>query len=675
MQFHKKNQENNINNEKIKMINTIQSDEINNVCFECGTNDPEYISINNGVFICKECVQDHFDFPHEISQIIINDLSNLNNNELKKLYLGGNKKLIEFINFDFPRLKQFPPNILYQTRAVDYYRKRLQFFTQGGIRPLKPIFEYAYQMINIPKNPQNYRKDIYLSPKVNPPNERISTTTKLTPISEGNQIDDENNCSTYSDNKDNNEIQTKVLTIDNLNSKDENNNFIYSPKKPKYMNNNSAFISINTSNINKSFESKSKDNEININPLIMPYKKHIIHNFKNENSKVNNKTDEMNMNINSDNNKNISEIITLNNNEKSINDDNFMDDNTIKSINKFMNNSKESNSSLNKMNKQKDNDKIIQINKEKNYDIIVKNENNEKGKNKNEKEQNNKIIKTLEFEDNPKNNNEKDFINNKNGKERIKKDIEFNNKNNDYKNQNKMFEDDSEKEMKKINVIIPRDSDEFSENGKNKKRKYLKANVSAKKLVNEDEDIDYNDNDKYKDFSPKKENKLVSLKNTFSSNDSNKIVPLKKNEFHNVNKKDIFYSSMSSNFINPLKYLKRSFQKKQEEKFGYNSDESESSNSKSYEEENKNGIVNNINKNNILNILDQPKIPKINKEIKIDEDIKNNNNILEKNDKKINQIIRNSLEKEGDTKESTESQQEEKNISIRQKYKNRRRKY
>ena len=100
MQFHKKNQENNINNEKIKMINTIQSDEINNVCFECGTNDPEYISINNGVFICKECVQDHFDFPHEISQIIINDLSNLNNNELKKLYLGGNKKLIEFINFD-----------------------------------------------------------------------------------------------------------------------------------------------------------------------------------------------------------------------------------------------------------------------------------------------------------------------------------------------------------------------------------------------------------------------------------------------------------------------------------------------------------------------------------------------------------------------------------------------
>ena len=225
MQFYKNKPEKNLNNEYIKMINSIQSDEINNVCFECGTNDPEYISINNGIFICKECVQDHFQFPPEISTIMINDLCSLNNNELKKLFLGGNKKLIEFINFDFPRLKQFPPNILYRTRAIDYYRKRLQFFVQGGIRPLKPIFEYAYQLINIPKNnynnniisnSPNYRKDIFLSPKVNIPNERINNTSVLTPISESNQLEDEkdeNNCSEYSqeEQKNNNELQKKFL--------------------------------------------------------------------------------------------------------------------------------------------------------------------------------------------------------------------------------------------------------------------------------------------------------------------------------------------------------------------------------------------------------------------------------------------------------------------------------
>jgi hypothetical protein len=58
----------------IKMIEEISSEQINNVCFECGTNNPEYISINNGVFICQECVQDHLQFPREISTIIINDV-------------------------------------------------------------------------------------------------------------------------------------------------------------------------------------------------------------------------------------------------------------------------------------------------------------------------------------------------------------------------------------------------------------------------------------------------------------------------------------------------------------------------------------------------------------------------------------------------------------------------
>ena len=383
MQFHKNDKENKIGNEKAKMIESIQSDDINNVCFECGINDPEYISINNAVFICKECVQDHFDFPHEISQIIINDLQSLNNNELKKLYLGGNKNLIEFINFDFPRLKQFPPNILYKTRAVDYYRKRLQFFVQGGIRPLKPILEYAYQMVNIPNNNTKYRKDIYLSPTVNIPNERISNTTKLTPISEGNQIDDEINCSSNSDNKNNdnekNEIQQQFLTPDNNKSKDDTIHFIYSPKKPKQRNNNndnnSEFVSFNSSNFNKSFENNSNGNkisEMNLSPLIKPYRKHIIHHFTNNNNNNNNKKDELSMNNNSYTNRNISEIMNLNNNEKSIvniNDDKFIDDNTIKSINKYMNNSKESDSPVIKFNRDTENNKKIKLIKEKRTEI------------------------------------------------------------------------------------------------------------------------------------------------------------------------------------------------------------------------------------------------------------------------------------------------------------------
>ena len=213
MQFYRKKEGISLNNEYIKMIEQIKSDQINNVCFECGANNPEYISINNGVFICQECIQGHFQFPQEISQIKINDLYSLNNNEVQKIYLGGNKKLIEFINFDFPRLKQFPPNILYKTRAIDYYRKKLEFLVKGGTKPLKPIFESAYQLINLQNNISNAgcKNDLFLSPKIYN-KEKLFNTTQLTPILEGNQLEDENNVSSFSEEKNEDKIKDKPKT-------------------------------------------------------------------------------------------------------------------------------------------------------------------------------------------------------------------------------------------------------------------------------------------------------------------------------------------------------------------------------------------------------------------------------------------------------------------------------
>lgn len=262
MQFYKKREEINLNNEYIKMLEAIKSEQINNVCFECGKDYPEYISINNSIFICQECVQEHLKFPKEISQITINDLYSLNNNEVKKLYLGGNKKLIEFINFDFPNLKHFPPNILYRTQAVEYYRKRLEFLVKGGTMPLKPILESAYQLIDIQNNNNNSfnninnRKDIFLSPKINN-NEKIFST-QLTPILEKNQLEDENNLSSYSEQKDENDNEKKEVL--DSNTKNEST-FIYSPQKPRTLNgSNSAVISGNNSILSKSPKNDSNKN-------------------------------------------------------------------------------------------------------------------------------------------------------------------------------------------------------------------------------------------------------------------------------------------------------------------------------------------------------------------------------------------------------------------------------
>ena len=708
MQFHKTKNNQKIQNqsEKSKMTNIIQSDEINNVCFECGTNNPEYISINNAVFICKECVQDHFQFPHEISQIIINDLTNLNISDIKRLFLGGNKRLIEFINFDFPRLKQYPPKILYKTRAVDYYRKRLDFFVQGGIRPLKPIFEYAYQMVNIPNNNfniSNYKKDLYLSPKVNLVNERYSSTTKLTPISEANQNEDENNNSDYSENKENNE-QDKINNEKNNhddNEKKEGNNLIYSPKKPKYANihnnihnnlhNNSAFISSKISNNNKSFENndviKNIVSENNISPMKRLYKKQVIYNNKNNSYNKENKNEDINMNTNLDSDKNIIDFMNLNNYEKSItkiNDDNYGDDNTIKSINKYMNNSKESDFCNIKDNKEKDNiiNSNINYDENENKNILEVNHQKEEKKsyidnsnNNEEKNEEENIIINISTTQNNKKEENKNMINNSKENDKIAdrvtktKKIEFisindSNKDNTEKNEKNIniskIEPENNnktinyciKDIKERDVIYPKNFDNFSEK-ENSKKRHLKAKISTKKMAN----TEY-DEDNFEEIYPSyKSNKIAPYKNKkddFFKNEANDIFQFDDDIF-TKNKKDNFYSEASgSNFINPLKYLKRSFQKKQEEKFGYDSEENSNSDQDELENNNSIKLIDHISCSDMI------------------EDEKNiNDKDINKGYKEINRRTRDSIGKEGDTKESTESQQEDKNLSIRQRYKNR----
>ena len=406
MQFYKKKECANLNNEYIKMIEEIKEEQFNNVCFECGSLNPEYISINNGIFLCQECIQGHLQFPQEISQIIINDLFSLNNNQVKKLYLGGNKNLIEFINFDYPRLKQFSPDILYKTNAIEYYRKRLEFYVKGGQKPLKPFFESAYHLINSQNGNNSFnsninnRKDILLSPKIN--NYEKLFSTQLTPILEGNQLEDENNLSNYSEKKNEDEKTKKtkenILSINDSNIKNEST-FIYSPQKPRTLNgNNSAFINANSSILNRSLQADSSKNNNIINIKLSNNSINAINNNKhNDNNKpIYIKED---MKFNSD--KNISEInsgdnlnininpIESNNN---LNNENFGDDNTIRIIDRYINLSKENDSTEYIRTNKGINDSQLN-NKEKNEDEYSNNKIETESNNKIENDQSNRIIK------------------------------------------------------------------------------------------------------------------------------------------------------------------------------------------------------------------------------------------------------------------------------------------
>ena len=135
--------------EKRRKINEIKENELNKECFDCGSCYPEYISINNGVFICNNCIKIHNKFPKEISLTLKNNLSSLNNKELEFMYLGGNQNLINFIHNYFPELNQFPKDIFYQTKAMQYYRDYLNYLINSGPEPVRPSKDInAYELID-----------------------------------------------------------------------------------------------------------------------------------------------------------------------------------------------------------------------------------------------------------------------------------------------------------------------------------------------------------------------------------------------------------------------------------------------------------------------------------------------------------------------------------------------
>jgi hypothetical protein len=138
-----------INKIKEKKIIEINQDFNNKKCFDCDSLNPQYISLYNGIFICRRCMnQLHKNLNSKISLILENNLNKLSIDDIQYLYYGGNKKLMDFIDFEYPILKSINRNKLYLTKGMDYYRRWLRFLIDEGEKPLKPSFEECSQLID-----------------------------------------------------------------------------------------------------------------------------------------------------------------------------------------------------------------------------------------------------------------------------------------------------------------------------------------------------------------------------------------------------------------------------------------------------------------------------------------------------------------------------------------------
>ena len=136
------------------IINKLINDGNNYICFDCcrQINTLKYFDLKNAIFLCYNCALQLTRLPKEISEVMQGDIRTLEENNLRRLYFGGNKNLIDFIRLYYPLLEKMDKNRIYSTKAMDYYRKLIYSKANNEPEPCMPRKLEGYNSIYENKN-------------------------------------------------------------------------------------------------------------------------------------------------------------------------------------------------------------------------------------------------------------------------------------------------------------------------------------------------------------------------------------------------------------------------------------------------------------------------------------------------------------------------------------------
>jgi hypothetical protein len=176
---------------------------LNKVCFDCSTKDPEWASVNNGVFLCKDCQVKHRSFGVSVSYIRSLEMDLWKEDQINLLRLGGNEKLRDLmsiynIKFNTERSE------LFNSKLLDYHRKLLRAELKGEIRPQPPSDEDALGQYDKNEN------------KLFTSNDNINNNDNVNSNS-GENILNNNSNQQYNINESNNNVNHAGSTNDTLN--------------------------------------------------------------------------------------------------------------------------------------------------------------------------------------------------------------------------------------------------------------------------------------------------------------------------------------------------------------------------------------------------------------------------------------------------------------------------
>ena len=149
-------------------LNGIVSQEGNSHCFDCGSENPKWASINNGILLCLKCAGLHRGFGLQISTIRSLQVDSWTEKQVKYLSLGGNLRFKNFLA-EYKIETSSSNELKYKSKAAEFYRNILRNEVEkcfdekyiGNDIP-KPDLDTGLQIIEIKQNDKEINNQFYI---------------------------------------------------------------------------------------------------------------------------------------------------------------------------------------------------------------------------------------------------------------------------------------------------------------------------------------------------------------------------------------------------------------------------------------------------------------------------------------------------------------------------------